>query len=210
MKVLPRFQKKTDKFWIDEQGVKMPFSRLHKGEKLAESISEKLFKSALKINEQLEKFKLEMIDQCKAVMDQVYADNKQDPEKSKGNFTWFNYDRSIKIMVKINERIEFDETLIELCRNKLNEFLDLTVETKDEFIKQFVTDAFSQSRGQLDAKKVMSLLKYRSKIEHPLFQEALGLLEKSIRRPDSKRYFQIYVRNEEGAYDNVDLNFSNI
>ena len=56
----------------------------------------------------------------------------------------------------------------------------------------------------------MSLLKYRSKIDNPLFQEALKLLEQSIRHPDSKRYFQIYVRNSEGAYDNIDLNFSNI
>lgn len=206
----PRFQKKTDKMWADEQGVRIPFSRLHKGEKLAEVTSEKLYKSALKISEQLEKFKAAMIEECKAVMVQVYADNKQDPENSKGNFTWYNYDRSLKIVTKINERIDFDQTLIELCQNKLNEFLDLTVETKDDFIKQFVTDAFSQSRGQLDAKKVMSLLKYRSKIDNPLFQEALGLLEKSIRRPDSKRYFQIYVRNEEGAYENIDLNFSNI
>lgn len=206
----PRFQKKTDKVWIDEAGISLPSNRLTKGEKLAESTSEKLYKQALKISEQLETFKAAMIDECRAVMIQVYADNNQDPEKSKGNFTWYNYDRSIKIMTKINERIDFDQTLIELCQNKLNEFLDHAVDTKDTFVKQFVTDAFSQSKGQLDAKKVMSLLKYKSKISNPLFQEALELLEKSIRHPDSKRYFQLYVRNEEGAYDNIDLNFSNI
>jgi len=206
----PRFQKKTDKVWIDEAGIKLPVNRLLKSEKFAEITAEKLYKQGLKINDLLEKFKESMIAECEAVMKQVYADHSQDPDKSKGNFTWYNFDRSLKIMTKINERIDFDQTLIELCQNKLNEFLDQTVETKDDFIKQFVTDAFSQSKGQLDAKKVMSLLKYRSKIVNQLFQEALELLEKSIRRPDSKRYFQLYVRNEEGAYDNIDLNFSNI
>lgn len=206
----PKFQKKSDKAWIDEAGYKVPYDRLKKNEKLAEATSEKLYKQALRISEQLEKFKAAMIEECRAVMVQVYADNNQDPEKSKGNFTWHNFDRSLKIVTKIQDRIDFDETLIELCQNKLNEFLDQAVETKDDFIKQFVTDAFSQSRGQLDAKKVMSLLKYRSKIDNPLFQEALTLLEQSIRHPDSKRYFQLYVRNKEGAYDNIDLNFSNI
>jgi len=206
----PRFQKKTDKAWIDEQGVLMPIGRLTKGEKLAETTAEKLYKQALKVSNSLEKLKAAMIEECRAVMEQVYADNDQDPDKSKGNFTWYNFDRSLKVMTKINERIDFDQTLIELCQNKLNEFLDEAVETKEDFIKQFVTDAFSQSKGQLDAKKVMSLLKYRSKITNPLFQEALKLLEQSIRHPDSKRYFVLYVRNEEGAYDNIDLNFSNI
>lgn len=210
MSITPNFQKKTNKLWIDEAGIKLPSNRLTRGEKLAELTSEKLYKKALKISEQLEAFKAAMIEECQAVMIQVYADNNQDPEKSKGNFTWYNFDRSLKIMTKINERIDFDGTLIELCQNKLNEFLDETVETKDDFIKQFVTDAFSQSKGQLDAKKVMSLLKYRSKIDNPLFQEALQLLEKAIRHPDSKRYFQLYVRNAEGAYENIDLNFSNI
>jgi hypothetical protein len=206
----PRFQKKTDKVWTDEEGMKLPYDRLKKGEKFKESIAEKLYKQAMKVSEGLEKFKAEMIEQCQLVMNQTYADHNQNPEKSKGNFTWYNFDRSCKIITKVNDRTDFDQTLIELCQNKLNEFLNETVETKDGFIKQFVTDAFSQSKGQLDAKKVMSLLKYRSRISHPLFQEALRLLEESIRHPDSKRYFQIYVRNAEGAYDNIDLNFSNI
>jgi hypothetical protein len=206
----PRFQKKTDKVWSDEEGMKLPFDRLKKSEKLRETIAEKLYKQALKANETLEKLKAEMIAQCQAVMDQTYADHNQNPALSKGNFTWYNFDRSLKVVTKINERIDFDQTLIELCQNKLNEFLTETVETKDDFIKQFVTDAFSQAKGGLDAKKVMSLLKYRSRINHPIFQEALKLLEESIRHPDSKRYFQMYVRDSEGAYQNIDLNFSNI
>ena len=56
----------------------------------------------------------------------------------------------------------------------------------------------------------MSLLKYRSKITAPLFQEALTLLEGSIRTPDSKTYFRIWERKEDGGYVLIDLNFSSI
>jgi hypothetical protein len=206
----PNFQKKADKVWKDETGFPVPFDRLKKNEVAKEKAAEKLFKQASGIHTMLANFKDSMIEVCRAVMEQTYSDYNQDPDKGKGNFTWYNFDRSLRVTVKINERIDFDETLIELCRNKLNDFLDQNVETKDGFVKQFVTDAFSQSKGQLDAKKVMSLFKYRSKISNPLFQEALKLLDDSIRRPDSKRYFQMAARNEEGGYDNIDLNFSNI
>ena len=204
----PNFQK--TKTWVDEQGVELPAARITKAEKLAEKTAERLYKQAAKINDALAAFKTAMIADCNGVKAAVYDENGQDPEKNKGNFTWYNFDRSLKIEVNISERIDFDETLIQLCQNKLNEFLDNNVESKDGFVKQFVIDAFSKSRGGLDAKKVMNLLKYRSKVNSPLFTEALDLLEKSIRHPDSKRYFRISVRNSEGAYENVDLNFSNI
>jgi hypothetical protein len=206
----PRFQKTSEKAWKDEAGAIIPVNRLKKAEVLREKSTKKLYEHAVSISNALEKFKEVMIAECQTVMDQVYADNNQIPTDSKGNFTYYNFDRSVKVSVKVNERIDFDEMLITLCQTKLNEFLNHTVETKEDFIKQFVTDAFSKSKGSLDAKKVLSLLKYESKIKNPLFQEALRLLKDSIRRPDSKRYFQVSVRDTEGKYQNIDLNFSNI
>ena len=79
-----------------------------------------------------------------------------------------------------------------------------------EFVKDLVTDAFSTSKGKLDAKKVMSLLKYRNKIKDYQFQEALNLIETSIRKPDSKTYFRVWERREDGSYGIVDLNFSSL
>ena len=206
----PNFQKQNAPAWIDEAGIQLPAKRLLKSEKFAERKAEKLFKSATKVRQLLESLKAEMTEECKAVMEQVYDDNGQDPDKSKGNFTWYNFDHSMKIEVNIQDRTEFDETLIQLAKNKLDEFLDNSVTTDDEFIKQFVVDAFSKQRGGLDAKKVLSLLRYRSKVSNPLFQEAIALVEKSIRHPDSKRYFRLWVRNIEGQYEAINLNFSNI
>src|SRR5690606_379589 len=127
-----------------------------------------------------------------------------------GNFTWHNFDRSLKIEVSINERIQFDDLTITACKDKLNQLIDANNEGKVESIKDMVNDAFSTSRGKLDAKKVMSLLKYKSRIKAPVFQEAMVLLEESIRRPDSKVYFRIWKKNQDGKYENIDLNFSSI
>ena len=202
-------QKSTDQYWTDEKGVKSPYSRTTKAERLMENQSFKLAKEALKLNKELSVFKNYVRDVCQNVYDTFMAEKNNDTP-TKGNFTWYNFDRSIKIEVSINERIEFDDLTITACKDKLNEFLNENVESKDIVIKEMVLDAFETSRGKLDAKKVMSLLRYRNKIKAPVFQEALNLLEESIRRPESKTYFRVSTRTAEGKYEVIDLNFSSI
>ena len=203
-------QKSSDKLWKDEKGLQIPYLRTTKVERLMERKSNKLLNEALKINVKLANFKEQLQDVCHEVYDNFMTENGNDEKKHKGNFTWYNFDRSIKIEVNVNERIEFDDLSITACKDKLDQFLSANVESKDEFIKQLVLDAFETSRGKMDAKKVMSLLRYKSKIKSSLFQEAMNLLENSIRRPDSKTYFRIWLKNSNGKYENVDLNFSSI
>lgn len=211
MTTVVKIQKRDDKLWEDEKGLQVPYSRTTKVERMMERYSAKLMNEAVKINEKLSSFKAQIQTICNEVYDAFMAEHDNvKSRKGKGNFTWYNFDRSIRIEVSIKERIEFDDLSITACKDKLDDFLSANVESKDEFIKQLVLDAFETSRGRLDAKKVMSLLRYKSKIKTPLFQQAMELLETSIRRPDSKMYFRIWVRDEEGNYQNIDLNFSSI
>lgn len=202
-------QKTTDQFWIDETGNKIQFSRTTKSERLQEHQAFKICKEAQRLNADLTQFKERIKTICQKVYD-TFMEDKNVTKTGKGNFTWYNFDRSIKIAVNINERIEFDELGIAACKNQLDEFLSGSVESKDEAIKALVMDAFNNTKGRLDAKKVMNLLRYKSKISHKLFQDAMTSLENSIRRPDSKTYFQVWVKNEEGEYQAIDLNFSSI
>lgn len=204
-------QKSSDKLWQDESGTTMPYSRITKVERKKETESAKLLKKALKINTDLEDFKQLVNTVCTDIYERYMESVNLDPTKPpKGNFTWFNFDRSIKIEVSISEQITFDDLGITACKEKLELFLNNNLESKDAFIKQMVLDAFETSRGKLDAKKVTSLLRYRSKIKAVLFQEALNLLEESIRRPKSKTYFKVSAKDQAGEYQNINLNFSSI
>jgi len=202
------YQTSKDKMWSDEQGMKIPFTRTTSVERLMEASSAKLLKEAKKVNTALLDFKEHMKEVCDKVF-QDYMESKDAPP-TKGNFTWYNFDRSIKVEVAISDRIEFDDLGITACKAKLDEFIDNNVEGKKEFVKQLISEAFSTSRGKLDAKKVMGLLKYRSKIKDSQFQSALSLLEESIRRPDSKTYFRIWEKRADGGWENIDLNFSSL
>ena len=204
-----KIQKSQDKVWLDEKGLAVPYGRTTKSERLMERQSGKLYHEAEKLHERLSTFKAQIRTICQEVYDAFMAEHACEKAR-KGNFTWYNFDRSIKIEVSVNERIDFDDMFITGCKVKLDEFLSKHVESKDAFIKQLVLDAFETSKGKLDAKKVTSLLRYKSKIKTLLFQEAMELLEKSIRRPDSKTYFRVWRRDAAGSYQSIDLNFSSI
>jgi hypothetical protein len=133
-----------------------------------------------------------------------------DITKSKGNHTFTNFDRSIKIEIKINETIAFNDLLMTACKAKLDSFLDDNINTEVEIIKEMVMEAFNNSKGGLDPKKVMGLLKYKSRFKDPRYAEAMELLEKSITRPDSKTYFKVSTRQDNGEYKYINLNLSSI
>lgn len=195
--------------WQDETGRMIPKKYITPYIRLKERTAGNMLKQAKTINSELARFKELMKVSCTEVYEK--AKEEMNAQKlTKGNFTYFNFDRSIKIEVSISERIDFDDLTIQACKSKLDEFINDNLDSKQEFLKDLVMDAFSTTKGKLDAKKVMNLMRYRSKINNKLFQEALNLLEESIRRPDSKTYFRIWERQENGEYKLIDLNFSSL
>jgi hypothetical protein len=200
---------KKDEMWKDETGISIPRARITPLEKQKEAACAAIVKQAQDVSKRLEALKEEL----KLKVNEVYAlamtscNVKVD---AKGNYTIFSFDRSIKIEVSVSDRITFDDLTIKAAQEKFNEFLRETVESKFAFVSDLITEAFSTSRGSLDAKKVMGLLKYTTRISHPLFQDACQLIQKSIVRPDSKTYYRVFMKNEDEKYQVIELNFSNI
>ncbi len=202
-------QTPKDKVWSDEQGIEVPFDRTTKTERMKESHAYKLATTAQKINSQLVDFKAQIRTLCDDVFTSVLTESER-KKATKGNFTWYNFNGSIKIEVSINENIEFDGLLIEKCKQKLLELVGESISADKAFIKELVLSAFQTSKGKLDTKKIMSLKKYTTKINDERYTEAMQYLDQSIRRPDSKTYFRVWIRDEHGQYQNIDLNFSSV
>jgi hypothetical protein len=203
-------QKAKDGLWADESGQQIPYSRITSAERLMERHSWKILKGALDINKRLTEFKDMIRELCQEAHDAFMAEQNITRE-TKGNFTWFNFNRSIKVEINVNEPIQFDDMTITAAKAKFDEFLEENITSKNEFVKAMIIDAFeTQRNGQLDTKAVMKITRYEKRINDPKFSEAVELINSAIRRPKSKSYFRVSVKNEEGGYDNIDLNFSSI
>ncbi len=202
-------QTRKDKAWRDEAGTMIPYNRITKLEVLRERELGRILREAEVINDKLTKFKDHVRQACDDIVNTYMQENGLE-SIGKGNVTLFNFDRSIKVELAISDRIEFDDLTMKACKQKFDEFLNANIDEKQAFVKDMVNEAFSTSRGKLDSKKVMSLLKYENKIKDVLFTQALKLLKESIRRPDSRAYYRVWHKDETGEYKNVDLNFSSI
>ena len=168
-------QKSSDKMWVDESGVTIPYSRTTKTERLMERSTARILKEAQATSTKLAKCK-QLIAQLTAEAYASYMAEKEiskDAKPPKGNFTMYNFDRSIKVEVNVNEPIVFDDLGIVAAKEKFDEFLEKNVTATNDYIKQMILEAFETTRGRkLDTKRVMNLIRYGSKVNNPIFSQA--------------------------------------
>lgn len=205
LKQLPK-----DRTWIDESGSEIPYNRTTAAERLKERHAYALLSDAEAINKKAADFKTKITELVNEVIEAAREENSVKLE-GKGNFTWYNFNRSIKIEVNVNEQITFDELTIESAKEKLMELIRHNI-SGDDFIISIVEDAFQTSKGKLDPKKILGLRRHTERIKNTKLKaewsDIMTLIDKSISRPNSKTYFKVWKKDEEGKYKGVELNFS--
>jgi hypothetical protein len=204
-------QKPADQLWLDETGMRIPYNRVKPYERLNERKLAVLAKSAIDLNTRLTAFKATL----KETAEELYhafleGNNGKAPGKGKGGITLFNFNRSIKVEVDINDNIVLDEAFINLAKAEFDDVLNDAISDAKEWFKPILMDAFETSGGRLDYKKVLNLKRYKDRITDPRFHKAMDFIDKAIRKPSSTEYFRVWVRNEAGKYVDVQLNFSKI
>lgn len=206
--ILRQLQK--DKLWLDESGTQIPYNRTTKAERMKEQYAHKLLTEAEAIHTKLQGYKELMAELVEDVIDEARRENSVKLE-SKGNYTWYNFNRTIKIEVNVNEMIKFDELTIESAREKLMDLIRTNI-SGDDFIISIVEDAFQTSKGKLDPRKILGLRKHTERISNKElkkeWESVMKLIDKSISRPSSKNYFKVWKKDEDGKYNAVELNFS--
>lgn len=205
------------KEWKDENGITIPAARVTKSERLREDKCNALLKQARKAETLLAELKEAISADADEVLNAILAENGgKTRDNYKGNFTFFNFDKTIKVEKSVQEKIQFDDAMILVAKSHFDSFLsDATNKGGvDDMIKELILDAFSTARGKLDADKVIGLTKYRSRIDaakYPAFHLALDAIEKGMTRQFSKCYHRISVRNPVSLeYEPVNLNFSSL
>ena len=201
-------QKPADKLWRDEAGTEIPYNRTTKYEKVAEVSISKLAKEALAINNKLSAFKSDLKGTVGVLYAAFVEANEGKPISKKGNITLYNFDRSIKVEVNVNEPIHFDEEYIKLAKAELDSFLKESLKDVGSWIEPLIMAAFEKSRGELDTDKVLSLKKHAERIKDERYHKAMKFIDQAINRPTSKEYYRVWVRGEDGQYKNIQLNFS--
>lgn len=191
--------------WVDEAGHSIPWTHIKQVEKVNEAFTFFIAQKALKVSAQLKQFKADVIGSVDTMVAAFHDQYEGKKKVFKGNYTLFNFDRSIKIEVHVGTPIKFDDMLIQKAKSVLDDFLKEGISAKHSFIKEMVLSAFETSRGQMDVKKIMALKKYSDRITDKRYTEAMRLIDSAIRKPKSETYYQVWIMNGSGKYENVPL-----
>lgn len=205
-------QLSSQEFWTDESGIQIPYNRTTKLERLLERSVFSIYDKSVKVNAALAKLKNEIEIVLADIIEAARAENAV-KLAGKGNYTFYNFDRSLKVEISVNELIRFDDITLESAKEVLLGIVRENI-SGDDFIISLVEDAFQTSRGRLDTRKILGLKKHTQRIKDKKIREewekAMTLIDNSISRPDSKTYYRVWAKNELGKYQAVELNFSNI
>lgn len=206
-----RQQKPADKTWFNESGTSVPYEYTRPYERVNERSLGSIAKEAITLNEKLTVFKTKAFDEAKKMYANFIAANDgKAPGKGKGGITLFNFDRSIKVEVSINEQIVFDDGFIQLAKAELDDLLTEGLQGAAVFIKPIVMKAFETPRGKLDTKRVLELKRHAADVNHPVYDKAMKFIDQAIRRPGSREYLTVWCKDDKGEYINIQLNFSAI
>lgn len=208
-----KIHKSTDTVWHNAAGDAVPFKFVPQVDKQKESLAGKIHTAALKVEASLTALHELVTEATTAVqswMKTEYAIKHKKAKKEAKAFTWFNFDRSIKIEADVNDIIKWNDALLTEAHTLLNEYISGEIGDTHQLIKGLVNDAFSSSRGAIDSRKVFQILKHESKIKNSKFQKACTLIKQAQDVDKTKLYQRVWEVQSNGEYRNINLNFSSL
>ncbi|NCC88462.1 MAG: DUF3164 family protein, partial [Clostridia bacterium] len=174
------------KLWVDHSGQTVPEKYISSYDRLKERKLNQIIKTAEKLNKQLLTFKSELFAVTDDLYDMLFKEHNME-RTGKGNYTLYNFDKSIKVEVTIQDIVDFDDK-ITVAQAKIQHYLDLKLKDVDQDLSILVNNAFKTRKGRLDKARIFGL--FQLKITHPVWLEAMELIKQSITTNSTRRYAQ--------------------
>ena len=205
---------KKDTIWTNAFGDSVPFKFVPQSDKIKEELGVKIHKEAIKIEGLLNNLHILMNEARQkintVIREEYELKNKKSLKVTKGSFTWYNFDKSLKVECEMNDIVKWDSSLMTEALNLFNKFLEKSLNEEAILIKGLINSAFSNTKGMIDTGKVFQILKHEDKINNPNFQKACELIRNAQNIDRTKLYMRVWEKSESGEYRNINLNFSSI
>lgn len=198
----------TSSHWTNAQGYLVPIDKIKPIDKERNDLVLSIVDKARKQQEELRKFKNQTFADIAAFVQLSAEQYEVNIGGKKGNITLFSFDGKYKIVRQIQDNIKFDERL-QAAKGLIDQCINTWIEDSNDNIRMLINDAFSVDKeGKISTGKVLGLR--RMDIKDPQWLKAMDAISDSIIVVDSKAYVRIYERDDNGKYQPISLDFSNV
>lgn len=127
---------------------------------------------------------------------------------TKGNVTLTSFDGRFKVMVAVNDTIQFNEKL-QVAKQLIDKCIASWSEGANENLRAIVDDAFNVGKsGLVSTSRVLGLR--RLNIKDTTWKKAMDAITESMQVASSKTYMRFYERQEDGSYKQIPLDVANL
>ncbi len=160
------------------------------------------------VSAMLERFKQQLAGDMQAFLELSAEKYGADLGGARGNLSLTSYDGRFKVLRAVSERLDFDERL-QAAKELVDDCLREWSKDAGPELRTLVESAFQvDKKGRINAKRILSLRTL--KIDHPTWKKAMDAIGDAVTVVGSCTYYRIYERDDDGNYNQVNLDFSGV
>lgn len=178
----------------DAKGRLVPEIMVKGQHKLEDQTVRHIIKYARDLNEQINRFYGNTLNDLTAFMDTLAEEYDAKKGGAKGNATFVTYDGLLKIAIQVQDTLTFGPEL-QIAKELFDECISKWSEGANDKIRVLVDHAFQVDKtGQINRESLFSLR--RIEIDDDHWRSAVKALNDSIRVQGSKQYMRFYERRD--------------
>ena len=190
-------------YWIDGQGLKVPLKHVSIEAQKRDKFVEEMTDSAQRLQTLIIAYKADMQKRLAEYLEEVAENYGEDWA---GNAKIRNFSQDKQVELKQALRLTFDETL-SVAKAKVDKCIARWAKGSSSEIVALVNQAFAVDRkGQVDVKAMLKLTDLA--IEDPTWVEAMEIVKKSITVESTKQYMNFHLKDSDGKFTPIVLQFS--
>lgn len=190
----------------DHRGALVPVKSIRPIDLERDKLVRDMAAQALDLNRELAAFKAGVMEAIKAFVQRSADEYGVTFGGRKGNITLTSYDGQFRLLIAVNDYIDFDERL-QIAKEMIDNCIRRWAKGARTEIKTLVEDAFRvDKKGSVDTKRILGLR--RLNIQDDEWQRAMEAISESVQVTVSKEYVRFYLRNARDEYDQINLDIA--
>lgn len=193
----------TKQFMEDAQGRQVPVEMVKDVDRLRDQTVKAIMEKTFAMRDALKAFKQGVWSDIQEFLVLSAEEHGVKWGGKKGNVTLTTYDGKYKLMVAVNDNLQFNEKL-QVAKQLIDECIKEWSNGARPELKALVDNAFAvDKQGNISTTRVLGLR--RLEISDEKWLEAMQAITDSIQVVSSKTYMRFYSRKEDGSYEQIPL-----
>lgn len=190
------------------KGHLIPVDKVKPVDKLRDEVVKDMIAIAIDVRAQMQVAKRKLFDSFNDFVALSAQEYDVQMGGKKGNTTLLSYDGKYKVQLAVSENMVFDERL-QVAKQLIDECLTDWTKDSNDNIKALINQAFQVDKeGKVSTSRVLALRSLD--INDAKWDRAMDAISDAIQVTDTKEYIRFYERDEQGAYHQISLDFSNV